>query len=222
MEKKNVKKMLDKKGQTTMLELLMGTMLVLVVLIAIMNSFQVTLSSIQTQNRFLDLSQQSGDALQALLYNPGSTTDRNTLWEKQAALTDVNRIGLAKSPLLLSEAKVRKFREWADGLDYNALSQKMGLGNYDFSVTLFVNDPICQEQRVIVQDSLNYGSCGLTGNGSWYDQMGMDTPGNISVLSLALDRSAALDTGFFCGCGGKSYYISNDPVMVRLKVYARP
>ncbi len=193
-----------------MLELLMGTMLVLVVMIAIMNSFQVTLSSVQTQNRFSDLLQQSEDALQTLLYSQGITTDKNTLWEMQAKPTNVNRIGLAKSPLLLSEAKVRKFKEWADGPEYNALSQKLGLGNYDFSITIFVNDPLCSERR-IVKDSLNHKS---------YDQMGMDAPTDISVFALNMDRSAAMDSGFYSGCGG-GHYISNDPVMVRLRVYAK-
>ncbi len=195
-----------------MLELLMGTMLVLVVMIAIMNSFQVTLSSAQTQNRFSDLSRQSENALMTLLYSPGSTTDRNTAWEKQGTLTDVNRIGLAKSPLLLSEAKVRKFKEWADGPDYNALSQKLGLGNFDFSVTLFVDDPLCPNQRRIVADSRPSHNS--------YDQMGMDAPTDISVFALNMDRSAAMDSGFYSDCGG-DHYISNDPVMVRLRVYAK-
>jgi len=190
-------------------------MLVLVVLIAIINSFQTTLSSAQTQNRFSDLSRQSENTLMALLYNPGNTTDRNTAWEKQGTLTDVNRIGLAKSPLLLSEAKVRKFKEWADGTDYNynKLGQKMGLGNYEYSVTIFVNDPLCPERRIIVKDSLNHNSA--------YNEMGY-TPTDISAFALNLDRSATLDSGFFYSdCGGIDYNISNDPVMVRMKVYAK-
>jgi type II secretory pathway pseudopilin PulG len=210
--------MQNAKGQTTMLELLVGTMLVLVVLVAILNSFQNTFSNAQSQSRFAEFSRQSDDALQALLNNPGITTDNNSLWEKQASPADVNRIGLASSPLLLSEEKVRKFKDWTntENPDYNVLSQKLGLGNYDFSVTISVADPNCPQSqtRLAVCDSQNHSSC--------YDGMGF-TPENdlVTGFAITLNRSATMDSGYVSCSPSQGYNISNAAIMVRLKVYAK-
>lgn len=209
--------MLNSSGQTTMLELLVGTMLVLVVIVAIVNAFQTTFSNAQSQNRFTDLSQQSEILLQTLVRTTGLTADRNSQWEKQGTLADVNRIGLAKIPLVLSEEKVRKFQAWADNpTDYNLLLQKMGLGNFDFSVTLFVVDPDPDSSKKhSVCDSGNHDNC--------YTEMGFDTPavaGDIRNFSISLERSAVLDSGSYFD-EDRWVDISNGPIMVWVRVYAK-
>lgn len=203
--------MIGSQGQTSMLELLIGTMLVLVVIIAILNSLQVTFSNVQSQGRFSDISRLSGNALQTLIRSPGMTKDKNSSWENQTTTRDINQFGLAKMPLVLSEIKVRKFKVWTKSTDYTIVAQKLGLGNYDFSLMLYVKDPNNPTWLYVIKDSQNHDSP--------YSGMGTD-PTSTNYTAITLERSAILDSGFFT-TGTKDYNISNEPIMVRLRVYAK-
>lgn len=198
-------------GQTSMLELMIGAMLVLAIVIAIINSFNVAYSSAQSQDAFEEMKQRSDNALNVLITKQGFDKNRSGSWEDVSGIADVNQIGLARLPFLLSEAKIRKFRGWAEGNEYAALKEKLGLGNYDFSVTIYVPDNNMFGVFHIVQDSSNHQV--------FYQDMGQDPENGMYKTVLTLEKNVDLESGTILD--GEYKNIFNAPAIVRMKVYEK-
>ncbi|MBU0636150.1 hypothetical protein KKE06_03935 [Candidatus Micrarchaeota archaeon] len=205
----------NSKGQTAMLELLVGSLLVLIVLIAILNSFESTFSSAQAQGQFVEIQQASARALQGLIRTTGLTTEQKSAWEEDAiSIENVQTIGLAKRPSVLSEAKLLKFLEFANfdsetPESYYKTKEKIGLGKYDFSVSVLVREGV-RDKEVKAQTSESFLEMGK----SDADMKG------IGFSSIIIERAVLLDAGKYNSSEGEEKIINYDPVIFRLKVYA--
>lgn len=199
-------------GQTAMLELLLGTLLMLVVIIAVLNSFEFAFRETQYQGTFAELQQAGERALETLVRNTGKTMDGETNWETAGTIDEIQEFGLASSPLVLSEAKILKFQTFAENPDnYNKTKEKIGLGAFDFSISLYVLDE---------QGTKNYIRSSSSSD-LFFSEIGKDYLDLLQerrFSAIALERAVVLNSGQV-QWEGQYKQIYFEPVILELKVY---
>lgn len=203
------------KGQTAMLELLFGTILVLVIMVAIINALQGAFTATQARQVFSDFTFNSEIVMEKILQGPGSTHANKTDWENTVSLSDVNQIGLTKAPYLLSIEKLRKLRNWTQS-DYETVKKKLGLSGYEFSFSVIIRDypsGYVHDIKDPVLPNVSYLEIGK----SYYDIFG-GSPDQ-SYWATKLERGMVLDDGNFQNQFGQIINIKNKPVLFQLKVY---
>lgn len=211
---------MNSKGQTAMLELLIGSLLVLVVIIAVLNSFESSFKGAESQGQFAELRQESERSLQRLIRVTGLTVTQEKDWENSETIDEVEELGLARNPLVLSEEKIRRFVFFADfDIDnpesqenYQKSKEKIGLGKYDFSFSVLVRENGVTHP---VKDS-ETGEAFLE-IGKTLDEV---QPRGGGLSSIVLERAVVLDSGSFQR-GTENVNINYDSIIVRLRVYAR-
>ncbi|MFH0955050.1 MAG: hypothetical protein V1777_03015 [Candidatus Micrarchaeota archaeon] len=222
------------RGQTAMLELMIGTVLVLILLVAITSSFAATYTSGETGRQVSALSQAANLALDGLMRNPGSLG-----WENQTDLTGISSIGIAKQPFVLSESKIKKLKEFScfydgthrpDGCpdggsndNYYRVKQLTGLDLYDFFLRITIRDP-CAET---VPPQFTDFSVKSTDGSVVFDNIGRD-PSTDAVKDssiVVISRAAILDSGTADTAptcpNHPTGKLVNAPVVVELRVFAK-
>lgn len=216
-----------------MLELMIGTVLVLILLVAITSSFAATYTSGETGRQISALSQAANLALDGLMRNPGSLG-----WENQTDLTGISSIGIAKQPFVLSESKIKKLKEFScfydgthqpDGCpaggsndNYYRVKQLMGLELYDFFLRVTIRDPCTETVPTHFTDFSVKSSDGVL-----FDNIGRDpvTDAVKNSSIVVISRAAILDSGTadtapICP-NHPTGRLMNAPVVVELRVFAK-
>ena len=114
-----------KNGQISSIDMLISGIIFLMIFISIRSIWIENLNEIQDSLNSYELELKSIQAINCLLKTPGFPIDWNS--------SNVELIGLAKKPFVLSEDKVNKFLL----LDYNSAKRALGIDGYEFNFTIF-------------------------------------------------------------------------------------
>lgn len=213
ISKKNPTMRINRRGQTAMLELMIGTVLVLVLLVAITSSFAATYTGGETERIVTGLSLTGENALDRLLSSGGMSIDGTSNWEKETVLTNVSDVGFAVSPYMVSAEKLSAFARFTNS-DYYRLKQLMGLDAYDFSLDVVVRDCTSPCSGSFT-DSPVFASQSASQNNESF--AGMGRVAAQKVFTVVVQRAAVLDNGF----ARPATILKNKPVLIRLRVFAQ-
>ncbi len=195
-----------------MLELMTGTVLVLVLLVAVTASFSSRLSSSETERRFAASVSRAESAVERLVRTPGETNDQ-TEWETQDDLTNVTQIGLAQAPYMLSEQKLGKFKAFSEGPQYERLKALMGLAEYEFFLNVYAKN--ADGVALLV-----YANQGSSCTNDVFSNMGNEQVVGQNYSSVVVQRAAVLDSGCV-NLNGAVAVENYFPVIVELTVFDR-
>jgi hypothetical protein len=120
-----------------MLELGIGVAVVLLVVTALLNFWNVTFSGVN-QSRLLDDFELTAEiALNRLVETRGDPLD----WSSVTDFSEVKAVGIARYPLVVDEEKLAALMLHADEathpVDYNRIRQILGLRNADFKLQVY-------------------------------------------------------------------------------------
>jgi|GEM_PF-6802769 len=129
----------SQRGQTALLELMVGTILVLLIVLTLIRFWETNFESGNLQRFVDDFDLTASKAIDRLANSPGSPSN----WEKNPNLNSVRLLGLAKRPGQLDLNKFNKFltyATWADGMDadYNKTKELLGIGNLEYEIEFTV------------------------------------------------------------------------------------
>lgn len=204
---------MNPNGQTAMLELLFGALLVLAMLAAVANSFEGTFRIAQTQGQMAQAFDQADRLLVQLLRSPGNTLQGTTDWETETDYRQVESVGLASQPLVVSAAKLRALKQWAATPEgYQQLRETLRIGDADFSISVLVNENGFVHP---VRDKTENGTVFLEIGKPFFEIAQQRKP----YVSLVVERAVILDYGHYQDFAGKIVPIDASGVIVRMKVY---
>ncbi len=139
-------------GQTAMLELMVGTIMVLLIVTTLIGFWDKSYSSSQESRIIEDLDLLSSKVLTALVETSGAPAD----WETRTDVsTGVLNMGLAKNPLILNRVKLEKFHtEAQESARYGKIKELLGLSNLEFQLQVF--DMSTGTKLALVDGGLDY------------------------------------------------------------------
>ena len=123
-------------GQVSSIDLMVASILFILIFISIRGIWVSNTQAAQESFFFSEMQLKSEAALDSLVKTQG--------YPEQWSASNVELIGLADKPLVLSETKVKNFVL----MDYNKALSLLALGNYDFNFSIVSSNP---------SDSVSFG-----------------------------------------------------------------
>jgi len=118
------------KGQVSSIDILVSTIIFILIFISLRGVWLENISEAENGFYFSELQLKSETALDSLVKTEGYPSD----W----SISNVELIGLAEKPLVLSETKVSNLVL----MDYNTAKDLLGLGSYDFKFDIISENPV--------------------------------------------------------------------------------
>lgn len=127
-------RLLNKKAQSVMIDLVIGLALFLVILAVGITVLDNRVNALREQQELLQQQKSADNALSQLISTTGISKSGETNWEGAAGIDDVKFIGLALTDRIILPVKINKFIEYANSsnhANYEETKAKLLIG-YDF------------------------------------------------------------------------------------------
>ncbi|MBS3062192.1 MAG: hypothetical protein J4215_06440 [Candidatus Diapherotrites archaeon] len=146
-------------GQTAMIELGIGVVVVLLIVVTLLNFWNLNFSVANEVRRMDDFERSANTAIDRVAETKGDPLN----WPA-VSFSDVNSVGIARYPLVVDENKLIAFVFFADNArspqDYNRVRLLLGLRNADFQFRVYRMD---SNQR-IEEQLFRAGKFNIEGN----------------------------------------------------------
>lgn len=123
--------MLNKKGQSVLIDLMMGILIFLLLMAATLSVWTGKATDLERERNLREMRSKTIEAMDFLIRSQG----KPKYWETKLP-TEIELIGLATNERVITEKKLNKFVELGNdttaGGYYYLIKEKLLLGNYDF------------------------------------------------------------------------------------------
>ncbi len=126
-----------RKGQVTLIDLLMGGTIFLLLIVLLFTIFEQNKEILKEQDALNEMKEKCVRAINLLVTSQGIPQN----W-KDLEIGEIKELGLAEKSKKINEEKLVRFSNLASGADYNSVKSLMNLTNYDFDLNFFGVDEV--------------------------------------------------------------------------------